>query len=292
MIDKDLFKKIQRIQFNASHLSDAIFAGAYRSAFRGQGMEFEEVREYQPGDDVRNIDWNVTARMNRPYMKSFREEREMTVMLVVDMSASTRYGSKSQLKSDLIAEISALLAFSAVTNNDRIGLILFSDRVQKYIKPKRGLRHILRIVRELLSPVEFGPKTDIAGALSFAGKMMPHSSICFLISDFIAPDFSKEARIISNKHDLIAINIVDPTERVFPSMSLVTYRDPETQATALVDTGSSEVLASLQKGYEQHLEAQKKLIRQMGASWLVIETNRPYLTYLRHFLSDKGRTRR
>ena len=255
-------------------------------------MEFEEVREYQPGDEIRNIDWNVTARMNRPYIKSFREEREMTVMLVVDMSASTRYGSKSQLKSDLIAEISALLAFSAVTNNDRIGLILFSDRVQKYIKPKRGLRHIFRIVRELLSPVEFGPKTDIAGALSFAGKMMPHSSICFLISDFIAPDFSKEARIISNKHDLIAINIVDPTERVFPAMSLVTYRDPETQATALVDTGSSEVLASLQKGYEQHLEAQKKLIRQMGASWLVIETNRPYLTYLRHFLSDKGRTRR
>lgn len=292
MADKELFKKIRRIQYNSARLSDAIFAGAYRSAFKGQGLEFEEVREYQPGDEIRNIDWNVTARMDKPYVKSFREEREMTVMLVVDTSASTCYGSKSQLKSDLIAEISALLAFSATTNNDLVGLVMFSDHIIKFIKPKRGLRHILRIVRELLTPSSFGTNTDIAGALSFVSKILPHTSICFLISDFIAPDFSEEAKMLSKKHDLIAIDIVDATESAFPRMSLVTCRDPETGATAVIDSNSTEMNAELQKGHGEDLVDKAKMMRQMGASWLTIETNKPYLTYLRHFLAAKGRRRR
>lgn len=291
MEEKDLFKKIQRIHINAQQLSNAFFAGAYRSAFRGQGMEFEEVREYFPGDEVRNIDWHVTARMNHTYVKTFREEREMTVMLVVDASASTRYGSQSQLKSELIAEVAALLALSAISNNDLVGLVMFSDHVHKYIKPQKGLRHILRIVRELLEPSEIGVKTDIGAALTFAGKLMPHASICFLISDFIAPDFSKEARRIAAKHDLIAINIVDKTESQFPSMSLVTYRDPETNAMRIVDTGSTGVLTGLQQGHEAEAQQQKTRCIQAGASWLELATNRPYLTYLRYFLAARGKRR-
>jgi uncharacterized protein (DUF58 family) len=195
------------------------------------------------------------------------------------------------LKSDLIAEISALLAFSASTNNDLVGLVMFSDHVVKYIKPSRGQRHLLRIVRELLAPTTYGTHTDIGEALTFAGKMMPHTSICFLISDFIAPDFSEQARIISKKHDLVAINIVDKTESQLPRMGLVTYLDAESGASVVVDTKSVEGVNAQEKGSEEYLAEQRKLVRQMGASWLSIETNRPYLTYLRYFLSAKGRRR-
>lgn len=289
MEDLALLKKIRGIQFNAIHLADALFAGAYRSAFRGQGIEFEEVREYQSGDEIRNIDWNVTARAGRPFVKSFREEREMSVMLLVDISGSTQYGSQSQLKSDLAAELSALLAFSAISNNDRVGLILFSDRIEKYVPPKKGLSHILRIVREVLTPRSTLRKTDIAAALIYAGKLLPHASICFLISDFMAPDFSQQARMMAKKHDLFALHIFDSTEKQFPRMHLLNCSDAETQEMRIIDTSSLDVLEHFKQEQEERMIQQKKGMRQIGVGWLSIETNRPYLAQLKNFLSSKGR---
>lgn len=287
MEEIEIFKKIRRIQFHSQKLANALFAGAYRSAFRGQGIEFEEVREYQDGDEVRNIDWSVTARMGRPFVKSFREEREMSVMLIVDTSASTYYGSRLELKSDLIAELSALLAFSAISNHDKVGLILFSDHVEKYVPPKSGLSHILRIVREVLTPRTSLEKTNIGQALAYAGKLLHHASICFLISDFMAPDFSDQAQIIARKHDLLALHIIDPTEIQFPDLNLASCSDAESKLMRVVDTSSAKAILQFKEERAKQVLLQKSSLLRVGASWLTIETNRPYLGDLKNFLSSK-----
>lgn len=278
-----LFKKISRIQFQTTRLANDVLAGAYRSAFKGRGMEFEEVREYQPGDEVRTIDWNVTARMQRPFVKSFREEREITMTLLVDISSSTRFGSGQQLKSELIAEIAALLAFSAIKNNDKVSLILFSDRVEKYFPPNKGTRHVLRVIRELLAYKPEGHGTDIAAALSFLGKIQQHSSICFLISDFICPDYSHEAAIIAKRHDLVAISIEDAAEKQFPSMNLVSFVDLESGRQQLVDTNSTTIHQVQIKNSETRIGSQKKLMHRLGADFLHIQSDKPYLPQLRKF---------
>jgi uncharacterized protein (DUF58 family) len=284
-----LFKQIRRIQFQTTRLVDDIMAGAYRSAFKGRGMEFEDVREYQSGDDIRTIDWNVSARMARPFVKSFREERELTVTLVVDVSASTRFGTANQLKCNLIAEAAAVLAFSAIKNNDKVSLLLFSSSVEKYIPPKKGPRHVLRVVRELLaySPKERG--TDLGAALSYLGKVQGHSSICFLISDFICGEYEHETAIIARKHDLISIAVVDPSEFSFPPMGLVAFSDLESGRMRLIDTSSKAAQNALKETAGKRLEAHRSLMRRIGADFIPLYTDRPYLPELRKFFKIRAK---
>lgn len=290
-LTSDLLKKIRRIQFETTQLADDFLAGAYRSAFKGQGMEFEDEREYQAGDDIRNIDWHVTAHMNKPFVKSFREERDLTVTLVVDISASTRFGSKNQLKSDLIAEVAAVLAFSAIKNNDKVSLLLFSDTVEIYLPPKKGTRHVLRVVRELLAYKPRHRGTNPAAALSYLGKVQRKSSICFFISDFICPDFSVAISPIARRHDLISIAIIDPSEAAFPPMNLVTFSDAETGAAHVIDTSSSVVQQHLQRSLNDRLIGLNGLMRRIGADLLQLHTDQPYALALRKFFKIRSKRR-
>lgn len=279
----DLFKKIRRIQIQTTHLANDVLAGAYRSAFKGKGMEFEEVREYQQGDDVRSIDWNVTARMNRPYVKNFREERELSVILAVDVSASTYFGSGESLKSELIAEIAAVLAFSAIKNQDKVALLLFSDRVEKYFPPQKGTRHVLRIIRELLTYQPQPRSTNISEALSYLGKVQHRSGICFLLSDFICVDFSHEAALAATRYDLVPIAIVDSAEMAFPKMDLVTFSDLETGTSLLVDTSAGIVQTKLRKTTEERLSSLKKMMQKLGTELCIIDTHLPYMQQLKKY---------
>lgn len=282
-ISTNLFKKIRRIQYNTTRLANNLLAGNYRSAFKGRGMEFEEVREYQPGDEVRSIDWNVTARMGRPYIKSFTEEREITMTLVVDISASTRFGSSKELKSDLIAEIAAMLAFAAIKNNDKVALILFSDRVEKYYPPGKGTRHVLRIIRELLTYKPIGHSTDVDAALAFLGKLQQHGGICFVISDFICPDFTRQASLLARRHDLVYIALTDTAEKRFPNMGLVCLNDAETGTELLIDTRSKTFQNSLERQTCNRNAYYQTALRKIGSDFCQIETDRPFYTQLKKF---------
>ena len=289
ILPADILKKIRRIHIQTTHLANDVLAGAYLSAFKGKGMEFEEVREYQSGDDVRSIDWNVTARMNRPYVKNFREERELNVIIAVDVSASTRFGSGDLLKSDLIAEIASVLAFSALKNQDKVALLLFSSKIEKYFPPQKGTRHVLRLIRELLTykPTEKG--TDISAALAFLGKVQNRTGVCFLISDFICPDFTHEATLAAKRYDLVPVAIVDPAEKVFPQMSLVTLIDLETAAVSQVDTFSISARENLSKRTETRLSHQKKIMQNIGIKLCVINTHIPYLKQLKKYFILRGK---
>ncbi len=238
MIPAEVLKKVRRIQIQTSAVVNDVFAGQYHSAFKGRGMEFEEVREYQPGDDVRAIDWNVTARSGRPFIKNFREERELTVMLAVDVSASQSFGTRSQLKSELVAELGATLAFSAIRNNDKVGMVLFTDRIEKIVPARKGTRHVLRVVRELLYHEPQGRRTDVAGALQHLDRLLQRRAVLFVISDFQAPDFTRPLRILRRRHDLIPIVIRDERESRLPPVGYVELLDTETGEQVLVDTRS------------------------------------------------------
>jgi uncharacterized protein (DUF58 family) len=291
-LSSDLFKKIRRIQFQTTQLAQDILAGAYRSAFKGRGMEFEEVREYQSGDEVRAIDWNVTARMGRPYIKNFREEREITVMLLVDVSSSSRFGSISETKRTITAEVGALIAFSAIKNNDKIGMILFSDSVEKYIPPKKGTRHVLHLIRELLA---FEPKsrgTDIGKALSFLGNVQRRSGVCFLLSDFISPDYSHELALIAKRHDLISIGITDPHEIVLPAIDLVSLIDLESGEMVTADTSNTQLQQDFKSLAEQRLKQQEKLMKKVGAGFIDVRTDQPYIRPIRKFFKIRSKKRR
>lgn len=287
-----LSKTIRQIQFLSTHLAEDVLAGAYRSAFKGRGMEFEEVREYQPGDEVRSIDWNVTARMNRPYVKNFREERDLTVHLLVDVSASTRFGSHYGLKSTLIAEIGAVLAFSAIKNNDRIGLILFTDEVEKYIPPRKGTRHVLRLIRELLAFKPQRKGSDVGKALAFFGKVQRKVSICFLLSDFICPDYAHEAAIVALHHDLVALYIRDAQEKAFPNIGLAQLSDLETGKEAFIDTSSHALQQSVKEKSANDLLHHKQLIKKLGAGFIEIATDQPFMRPLRMFFKMRSLKRR
>lgn len=292
MISQDIFKSIRRIQILSSQLANDVLAGAYRSAFKGKGMEFEEVREYQPGDEIRSIDWNVTARMTHPYVKVFREERDLTVIFVVDVSASSRFGSHSGSKSALIAEIGGVLAFSAIKNNDKVGLILFSDTIEKYLPPRKGVRHVTRVIRELLAFQPQGRGTDLKAALAFLGKVQRRSGICFLISDFLAKDYSHEAALIAKRHDLISIRVSDPSESNFPKMGLTHVQGLESSDSALVDTNSESVIEKYQSTSEQHLMAFRQLMKKIGAGYIEIRTDQSYMAALRKFFKIREKKRR
>lgn len=245
-------------------------------------MEFEEVREYQPGDDVSSIDWNETAHMNYPYVKIFREERELTVLLVVDISTSGLFGSASS-KSELIAEIAAVIAFSAIKNQDKIGLILFSDRVEKYVPPKKGTRHVLRIIRELLASKPKGRGTDLKVALSFLGKVQKQTGICFVISDFLCSGYSHELSLVARKHDLISMMVVDPLEVRFPNLNLVTVQDLETGDMQQIDMSSEKIREEFHSHSLQRSNEVKGMMNSLGAGFIEIRTDKPYLIEIRKF---------
>lgn len=282
-----LREAIHRIQIQTNHLAKDLLAGLYRSAFKGHGLEFEEVREYQPGDEVRSIDWPVTSRMQSAYVKLFREERELTVILLVDVSNSTLFGGTEQTKKSLIAEVSAVLAFSAIRNNDKVGLILFAGEVEKYIPPGNTVKHVLRVVRELMTYKAQTAGTNIEKALDFLGNVHERSCVCFLFSDFLAPDFAKSASLVSLKHDLIGVAVVDPLEEQLPAVPFVQIRDLETGTTALV--GAQPQLKALN---EQHLEEIKKTFHRMGAGFIELRTDRDYIPILKKFFNLRRNQRR
>lgn len=284
----DIVSLIRRIEIHTTRLAKDILAGMYRSAFKGRGMEFEEVREYQQGDDIRSIDWVVTARMNHPYVKIFREERELTIMLLVDMSASSRFGSKNKLKQDLISEVSALLAFSAIKNNDKVGLILFTDEVEKYVPPGNTTRHVLRLIRELLVYKPKHKKTNIAAALSFLGNVQAKSGVCFVISDFISPDFEQPAKLMALKHDLIGIAITDPNELNLPPR-LMTLKDLETESTAIINAANKDVQQHLRTSAEQRLQSTAHLFRKNGADFIDIRTDKDYVPTMQNFFKIRSK---
>ncbi|MFO7916044.1 MAG: DUF58 domain-containing protein [Candidatus Krumholzibacteriales bacterium] len=289
MIPRELAKKIRVLQITTNKVVNDILAGEYKSVFKGRGMEFEEVREYSPGDDIRTIDWNVTARTGKPYVKTYVEERELTIMFIVDMSASGEFGSVNKLKNEVAAELCALLAFSAVKNNDKVGLILFTDRVEKFIPPKKGTTHVLRVIRELLS---FKPKkssTDIAGALDYFGRIASKSAVVFLVSDFLAEGFEKPMSIISKKHDLIAATVIDPREKSLPDVGLVELEDAETGETILIDTGSRDVRNRYRDLGEQQSGQFRNMFSSMGVDHIEIRTDRDYVPELVKFFRIRER---
>jgi len=238
---KEIFKKVRKIEIKTRGLSNQIFAGQYHSSFKGRGMAFSEVREYQYGDDVRNIDWNVTARFNKPFIKVFEEEREMTVMLLIDVSASNQFGTTASFKQEVITEISAVLSFSAIKNNDKVGVIFFSDKIEKFIPPKKGSTHILRIIRELVDFKATSKGTDIAEALKFLTNAIKKRCTAFVLSDFRSPSFIDALKIANNKHDLMAVRVFDKRENQIPNVGLIQLKDAETGEMRWVDTSSSAV---------------------------------------------------
>jgi len=290
-LSPEIIQKLRRIQISTTRMVNDVLAGAYHSAFKGLGMEFEDVREYQPGDEVRTIDWNVTARMNHPYVKSYREERELTVMLVVDVSASAHFGSNDSRKSELIAEIGAVLAFSAIKNNDKVGLILFSDQIELYLPPKKGTRHVLRVIRELLVFEPKGKGTDIGAALTFLGKVQKRKGVCFLISDFMNDHYTKEITITAKRHDLITLSITDPYEQNFPNMQLVMLRDLESGKLKLVDTSTAAIRQTFQSQARSRQQQHRTLMNKINAGSIELQTDQSYVSAIRNFFKIREKRR-
>lgn len=290
---KELLKKVRRIEIKTRHAVNDVFAGRYHSVFKGRGMEFDEVREYFPGDDIRAIDWNVTARTGVPHIKKFVEEREMTVMLLVDISGSNDFGSGGQLKRDLAAEVAAMLAFSATRNNDRIGLILFSDRVEKYIPPHKGTAtHVLRLIREILDHTPQSRLTDAKPALDFLNHTTTRRAVTFLISDFILPETcEKPLKITARRHDLIAVSIADRHEQSWPKAGLIEWRDPESGVRTLADTSSSAVRSALLLAQDERKENLHRTLRRAGIDTIELFTGEPYDKAFMKFFRQRSRRR-
>ena len=291
MIPGELAKKIRYIQIYTSKAVNDSLAGEYESLFKGRGMEFQEVREYQIGDDIRTIDWNVTARTGDPYVKLFKEERELTVMFLVDLSASGAFGSTRQIKNEAAAEICALLAFSAIKNNDKVGLIVFTDQVEMFIPPEKGTTHVLRLIRELLNFKPEKGKTDLVAGMDYLGRVLHKKSVVFLVSDFQSEGFEKQLRILGKRHDLIAVSITDPREVSMPDVGLIQLEDAETGEMVIIDTGS----ASFRKKYEQlggaRLDGLKRLFRSMDIDHIDIRTGEDYVFDLVKFFRNRERRR-
>ena len=289
MDTKALLKKVRKIEIKTKRLSNNIFGGEYHSTFKGRGMTFSEVRQYQFGDDVRAIDWNVTARCNSPYIKVFEEERELTLMLLIDISGSEFFGSQSQTKREVITEISATLAFSALQNNDKVGMIMFSGNIELYIPPKKGRSHVLRIIRELL---EFEPaniSTDIGGALAFLSSILKKKAIAFLLSDFIDSSYEKTLKIAAKKHDLTGIRIYDKLETSIPKMGLVPMIDSERKGLSWIDTDSGSIRESYSSEYIKNAENFSMLFKKNGAGSISCEVSESYVKKLLGYFKNRTR---
>ncbi|MBD0831113.1 DUF58 domain-containing protein [Aestuariibaculum sediminum] len=288
MDTKDLLKKVRKIEIKTRRLSDHIFGGEYHSTFKGRGMTFSEVRQYQFGDDVRNIDWNVTARYNEPYIKVFEEERELTMMLMVDVSGSELFGTDQQFKNEVVTEIAATLAFSATQNNDKIGLILFSDKVELYIPPKKGRSHVLRIIREL---IEFQPEskqTNLAEALKFMQNVMKKKAIVFVLSDFIADDYHHTMKIAAGKHDVTGIRVYDKHEEEIPNLGVVQMQDEETGEYMLVNTSSKTVRRNYARFYNEKVNYYKESFNKAGAGTIDCRVDESYVKKMLGYFKRRG----
>ena len=287
MDTKELLKKVRKIEIKTRRLSDHIFSGEYHTSFKGRGMTFSEVRQYQYGDDIRAIDWNVTARYNEAHVKVFEEERELTMMLMVDISGSESFGSKNQFKKDIVTEIAATMAFSATQNNDKIGLILFSDQIELYIPPKKGKSHVLRIIREL---IEFEPKsnkTDISQALKFLSGTQKKKAIVFLISDFMSDEYEHTLKIASKKHDITGIRVFDIREEKLPNLGMVPMLDAETGETQLVNTGSKTIRLEYEKEYQNKVDYFIETFRKSGSGFVNTRVDESYVTKLLSYFKSR-----
>jgi uncharacterized protein (DUF58 family) len=280
MDTKEILKKVRKIEIKTRRLSDHIFSGEYHTSFKGRGMTFSEVRQYQYGDDVRTIDWNVTARYNEPFVKVFEEERELTMMLMVDISGSESFGTKNQLKRDMVTEIAATLAFSATQNNDKIGLLLFSDQIELFIPPKKGKSHVLRIIRELIEFESKSKKTDLSHALKYLSSVLKKKAIVFLISDFMVKDYEHTLKIASKRHDVTGIRVFDQREESIPNIGVVNMLDAETGETLLVDTTSNKVRMDYEKYYRENVNYFKDIFSKCGAGTISSRVDESYVTKL------------
>ena len=277
METSEIIKKVRKIEIKTRGLSQNIFAGQYHSAFKGRGMAFSEVREYQYGDDVRDIDWNVTARFHHPYVKVFEEERELTVMLLIDVSGSLNFGTVHQTKREMVTEIAATMAFSAIQNNDKIGVIFFSDHIEKYIPPKKGRHHILYIIRELLDFKPKSARTDIAMAVSYLTRMMKRRATVFLLSDFYTQeDFSKAVQIANSKHDMIAVQVYDPRAKTLPNIGLMKVKDAETGHEMIIDTGSAKLRQAHTQYWLERQATLRELFSKSKVDWTSVATNEDF----------------
>ena len=273
----ELIKKVRRIEIKTRGLTRHIFAGQYHSAFKGRGIAFSEVREYVYGDDLRSIDWNVTARFNHPYVKVFEEERELTVVLLIDVSGSGNFGTKVSFKRDVMTEVAAVLSFSAIFNNDKIGVIFFSDKVEKFIPPKKGRKHILRIIRELLDFTSESRKTNLNVPLQFLTNAIKKRCTAFIISDFIAPDFEEALRIASNKHDIAALKVFDPVETSIPDIGLIKISDSETGAEKWIDTSIKSTRKAYEQWWKEHTGIITDIFKRCGVDAAYIRTDEDYV---------------
>jgi uncharacterized protein (DUF58 family) len=289
MLTREQLKAVRKIQIRTSHLVTDIFAGQYQSVFKGRGMEFAEVRLYQPGDEVRTIDWNVTARTGVPHVKRYAEERELTVMLLVDASASTRFGSVRQLKSALAAELGALFAFSAITNNDKVGLVMFSDRIELAVPPRKGTRHVLRVIREVLSLQPKGRGTDVAGALEHLQTVSKRRSVVFVLSDFLDASAERALKIAARRHDVIAVVLDDPRERELPDVGLVELEEAETGERYVVDTSDARLRKAFAESAAAARLARDRWLHAANVDAIMIATDRPYTEALLRFFRMRER---
>ncbi|MDR1759463.1 MAG: DUF58 domain-containing protein [Fibrobacter sp.] len=288
MLSKDVLKTVSRIELSVRGTLDAVMAGVYHSSFKGNGMEFSEVREYIPGDDVRSIDWNVTARAGTPYVKKFVEERELNMLLMVDASSSSEFGSGSQMKGEVMATLTALLAFAAIRNNDKVGLLIFTDQVELFIPPAKGRKHVLRLIREVLYFKPENHKTNLQVALKYAGDVLKRKAVVVVLSDFLDSGFERSFKILRKKHDVIALSVVDPRETELPAVGLVELEDPETGEVLLIDTGDAAFREAFMREAKKQARAAKEMFQRMSIDYVRIlignefkETVAPLLDYFR-----------
>jgi uncharacterized protein (DUF58 family) len=292
MIPKEILKEVRRIQITTARQVTDVFAGQYQSVFKGRGIEFDEVREYIPGDDIRSIDWNVTARTGRPFVKKFVEEREMTVFVLLDVSASTFFGTGEQMKKQLAAKICSVLALAAVKNNDKVGFIAFSDRIEKCIPPRKGMRHVLRIIREALFLSPQGRGTDIVGTLEYLNRVARRKSVVFILSDFFAPEFKKQLAIANKRHDVVAVTISDPAEYELPDIGLVKFFDPETGRDCVVDNSDPAARLAYKEAAVRRINARRRLFRSSNVDEIEVRTDSSYAASLVRFFRQRERRAR
>jgi uncharacterized protein (DUF58 family) len=289
MLPKEIIAKIRRIEIRTGRLVNELFGGQYESVFKGRGMEFDEVREYMPGDDVRSIDWNVTARTGHPFVKKFVEERELNIMLLMDASASQRFGTFAQTKAEMAAELAGVLAYTAIKNNDRIGALLFTDRVEKFIPPSKGSTHLSRILRDVLYSEPEGQHTDINPALEYLNKVIKRRCIVFLISDFHAPDFSRALGVTNRRHDVIALELRDPREEELPKVPYLALEGLEQATSRLVPAGSASVRLAYKKLMDERREQRHALLRRLNVDFIEFRTDRPYVDPLMNFFRMRAK---
>lgn len=292
MIPKEILKNIRRIQITTSRMVTDVFAGQYQSVFKGKGIEFEEVREYLPGDEIRSIDWNVTARMNHPYVKKFVEERELTVMLLLDMSASSFFGTVHKFKMQIAAEICSILAFSAIRNNDKVGFMAFTNKVEKFVPPRKGIQHVLRVVREALYFKPHSRGTDINAVLDYLNRVTRRKTVTFIISDFYSSEFKNKLSAANKRHDIVAVTITDPKELALPDIGIVQLQDPENSREFLVDTSNAKLRAQYADNARSKFKEREKLLRSVGIDSIDIRTDIPYSQSLIKFFRARERRAR